>query len=88
MVLEITFFPKNIQNLRLTVLVGWSGSRKRDHVQKLRKYNPIASDDFAKPKNSGRKKDFQKGQRSEEQVIVLNRIEENNLGVEKEQDEI
>ena len=64
MVLEITFFPKNIQNLRLTVLVGWSESRKRDHVQKLRKYKPTASDDFAKPKNSERKKGFQKRKRS------------------------
>ena len=35
-----------------------------------------------------RKKGFQKRQRSEEPVIVLDRIEENNLEVEKEQDEI
>ena len=67
---------------------GWSESRRRDHVQKLRKYKPTASDDFAKPNNSGRKKGFQKRQKSEEPVIVLDRIEENNLGVEKEQDEI
>ena len=67
---------------------GWSESRRRDHVQKLRKCKPTASDDFAKPKNSGRKKGFQKRQRSEEPVIILDRIEENNLGVEKEQDEI
>ena len=43
---------------------GWSESRRRDHVQKQRKFKPTASGDFAKPKNSGRKKGFQKRKRS------------------------
>ena len=66
---------------------GWSESRRREHVQKLRRYQPTASDSFAKPKNSGRKTSFQKRHRSEEPVIVSDRLGEQSQERTNDQEE-
>ena len=66
---------------------GWSESRRREHVEKLRSFKPTATDSFLKPKNSGRKPSFQHRQRNLESVIVIDRIGEQNPEVGNDQDE-
>ena len=58
---------------------NWEESRRRDHVAAFRKYTPTPSDYFAKPKNAGRKANFQKRQRRDEvPTIIIDRLNEQN----------
>ena len=42
---------------------GWSTARKQDHLKKFREYKPNLSDNFEKPKNSGKKPGFNQRKR-------------------------
>lgn len=52
---------------------SWSESRRRAHVDKLRKYTPTVGDSFSKPKNSGRKPSFRRREKSIVPDILVDR---------------
>ena len=55
---------------------GWDESRRRDHVNKLRKYKPTPSNYFQKQKNVGCQARFQKRDRAQEPDVIIDRIAE------------
>ena len=56
----------------------WDESRRREHVQKFRKYETTPTDSFVKPKNSGRKPCFQQRKRNDEPPsVIIDLIQEN-----------
>ena len=52
---------------------SWNEDRRKDHVRKFRDYTPVLSDDFSKPKNSGRKPSNQQRNKSAPPDIIEDR---------------
>ena len=60
----------------------WEESRRREHVEKFRSYNPTPTDSFKKPKNSGRKLSFQhRDRKKEDPSIIIDLASANNLSL-------
>ena len=54
----------------------WEETRRRDHVDKFRKYKTTPSNYFQKPKIVGHKPSFQKQDRVQELDVIIDRIAE------------